>query len=81
MTLSFIQVLCQIMNNCLQGFFVLLCMNNLAKDNLFTAACYHSLYFVILNCLRSWTILGAFSQEAGKGAEVIAGLNDRKCAV
>lgn len=53
-----------------------LCMNNLAKDSPSTAALHHSLYFVVLNCLRSWTILGAFSQEAGKEANAIAGHND-----
>lgn len=53
----------------------LLCVNNLGKDNPFIAALQHALYFTVLNCLRSWTILGAFSQEAGEEANAIAGLD------
>lgn len=58
----------------------ILCMNNLGKGKPFTAALHHPLYFAVLNCLRNWTIVGAFSQEAGKEAEAIAGL-EGECAV
>jgi len=54
----------------------LLRVNNLAKDNPFTAAFHHCLYFVVYNCLRSWIILETFSQETDKEANEIAELND-----